>query len=114
MTSESALRFIHRLFHGNLHREKTYPSKSGIRPNKPMWCLILSDAMTRKLLELVVPYLRVKKAQAELILQLGKSKPPPEARIRGSTTKRTMKVEILRFREKLYQMVKGLNHSRST
>jgi len=39
-----------------------------------MWCLILSDARARKLLELVLPYLRVKKAQAEFILQLGKSK----------------------------------------
>ena len=105
MIHEGAINLLKEIFGGNYYKESPYNNG-----RKPLYCYQASDKLAATILKKTLPYLIVKKKQAETVLKLRKSKESKSARLRGSPAKRPMKPKIVEYREKLYQQIKKLNH----
>lgn len=105
MVNEPAIKFIQSRFGGNYYLEK--------RPygNKPLYCYQITCKLASNMIKQLLPYLKVKKEVAKIVLKLRKSKENKDSFLRGCPTKQPMKKEIVDFRESLYLETKKLNGS---
>ena len=108
MIDEGVIAFFKELFGGNYYREKPH-CKNG----KPLYCYQASDLIAYKICKIILPYLIIKKDNAERIMKLRESKynisKTQRGGNRGGRSKGkgyTMSQEILDYREKLYQECK--------
>ena len=90
MTDETTIRFLHELFGVGSIR-----SRQRVAQNKPVYVWRVTDAAARKVCWDILPYLRIKQRQAELIITLpvwpqGKGPVPEEV----VTMKATMLTEM--------------------
>lgn len=113
MASPEILKLIKDNFGGSFYKDKKiYQSKNGFKTNKIMYVYGTTDKIASEIIKAVFPFLIEKKRQAENILKLRKSKESKKARLRGGRNqKRTMKKEILDYRESLYQQIKIIHNS---
>jgi hypothetical protein len=106
MVDQEAIRLLQEIGGGNYYKEKR-------SQGQPLYCYQATCIKAVHIIELLYPYLRIKKPQADLILDLRKSKQNPDAKIRGGPkSKRPMKEYIVNEREVLYQKCKNLNSGR--
>ena len=106
MTDEAAIQFLAATLGGNYYREQPHANDG-----RPLYCWQASDALACRILERVMPYLIVKRDQAENVLRLRASKLDPRARRRGSPAARVMDVDVLAERETLYLRARDLNRT---
>lgn len=113
MGNPQILQLFRDTFGGSFYEEKRiYQSKTGFKTNKVMFTYCATDRIAATIIKAVIPFLIEKKAQAENILKLRISKESKEAKLRGGMIqKRTMKKEILDYREFLYQEIKKIHNS---
>ncbi len=113
MANSQILQLFRDVFGGSFYKEKKiYRSKDGFKTNKIMYVYSATDRIAATIIKATIPFLIEKKAQAENILKLRISKESKEAKMRGGRTqKRTMKKEILDYRESLYQKIKKIHNS---
>lgn len=104
MINEDAIRLLRDTLGGNYYRETM--AQRGMRQ---LYCWQASDAQAATILRALLPYLRVKKANAIAVLELRTSKTDPLARKRGSPAKRPMDASIIEHRQRLYEHCKALN-----
>jgi len=105
MISEEAIKFLATVLGGNYYTEKKPSLKSG----KPLYVYTASDRKAASILQVLLPYLKVKKQDAELVLKIRESKEDKRSFRRGSPARRPMPREIVEYRESLYQEVKKLH-----
>lgn len=67
MVDEEAIKFIAETLGGNYYKEKPSVAK-----RRPLYCFQSSDKSAETILETILPYLRVKKASAETVLEYRK------------------------------------------
>ena len=118
MNSQDVLQVFKKLFGGRLYHEpRIYQSKiateKGIKTNKRMWLYLATDKKAFEIAKKVYPYVIEKKKQILCLLKLRESKESKLAKKRGGPLKRPMHPSIVEYREKLYQTVKNLNHSKN-
>ncbi len=105
MVHEGAIALLASTLGGNYYREKAHASNG-----RPLFCYQASDAKAATVLELLLPYLIVKRESAENVLRLRASKNDPRARKRGGMVqRRTMDPDVLADREAIYLRAKELN-----
>lgn len=105
MVHEGAIRLLAETLGGNYYREKAHANNG-----RPLFCYQASDAKAAAILELLLPYLVVKRAAAENVLRLRASKNDPRARLRGGMRqRRLMDPAVLAEREAIYLRAKELN-----
>ena len=118
MTDEQAIRFIATTLGGWYYKEKPSVAKG-----KPLFCYQASDRAAADILLALLPYLRVKKAQAETVLRLRAHKELPRSQTMISlpctipnrwgrmtqTHRRRFSEESVAHRESLYRRCKELN-----
>jgi hypothetical protein len=104
MLDGEAIQLLAATFGGSLYREKPHANNG-----RPLVCWQASDALAARILTELLPYLRVKRSQAENALALRVSKNDPRARLRGGPTGRAMPAEVLAVRQELYEQGKRLN-----
>jgi len=108
MINEEAINLFKEVFGGNYYYEKP-----NCKNGKPLYCYQASDLIAYKICKILLPYLIVKKDNAERIMKLRESKynisKAQRGGNRGGRSKGrgyTMSQEILDYREKLYQECK--------
>ena len=108
MINEEAINLFKEVFGGNYYYEKPH-CKNG----KPLYCYQASDLIAYKICKRLLPYLIIKKDNAERIMKLRESKynisKAQRGGNRGGRSKGKgypMSQEILDYREKLYQECK--------
>ena len=112
MINEGAISLFQKVLGGNYYHEKRPYGKH------PMYCYQASDRLATHILRKLLPFLIVKRRQAELVLRLRDSKDGPQTY--GSLGNKKgrrgtpMSRHILQHRESLYQMVKKLNGGEAT
>jgi len=111
MNDKSVLDIFKNTFGGSLITDKRiYLSKSGFKTNKVMHCYGATDKVAVNIITKLLPYLIIKRKQAELVLLLRDSKNSPDAKLRGGMSqKRTMKQSVLEYRENLYKQIKTIH-----
>lgn len=98
--------FFKRHFGGAFWQESRIQSGK----NYKMWTWTVTNRQASIFLKEILPFLKLKKKQAELCLELRKSKESKEARWRGGRKqRRVMSKSVLEKREKLFQKVKEVN-----
>lgn len=102
MVDESAIKFLTTTLGGKYYRERPR-SDAG----RPLYCWQVSDARAASILKQLLPYLKVKRRNAETVLLLRVSKTDPRALRRGSPARRTMSPVVLAERERLYVPLQG-------
>lgn len=105
MVNEEAIKLFKETLGGNYYHEKRPYSKS----QKQLFCYQASDLRASQILKKLLPYLRVKRRDAELVLKLRKSKEDKRSFRRGSPARRPMPKDVVNYREALYQEVKHLH-----
>ena len=77
--------------------------------NKPMYYWVCPASMQKSVLEALIPLLRIKRKQAEILLRLRKDiEFYPRT---GGRESSSLPPQAIEFREKLYQELRGLRHS---
>lgn len=111
MSVEEIPKLFQETFGGGIGRDgKVYQSATGFHNNSRMWVYRATDKVASRLLKTLLPYLIIKKPQAEYCLKLRKSKESKKARLRGGRKqKRLMLPEILADRESWYQAIKKIH-----
>src|SRR3990167_2009302 len=115
---KEAIELIYKHFGGCFRIEKP-SAKNG----KPLFCVHLSNQKAHKFIKAIIPYLRIKKVQATLLLELRKSIDAPRrgcrkiVRLNRWGFKSEFKQsfvddETIRFRECILTKIKSLNDSR--
>jgi len=115
MVDEPAIKFLTESLGGNYYQEKP-SAKNG----RPLYCFQASDKQAIKILKTVLPYLRVKKEVAEIVIELRKlrSNPDKEAHKIIMKNRWGRETEFKRWRnsdkhiqqcEELYQACKSFN-----
>lgn len=107
MVEEKAIKLFKNTFGGNYYRETEHSKYS----KKPLYCYQATDKLAAGIIKILIPFLLIKKRQAEFILQLRKSKEDPESYKRGSPARRPMKASIIKHREYLYKQIKIIHNS---
>lgn len=107
MIHEEAIALLARTLGGSYYREKPHANDG-----RPLFCWQASDRLACTILRTLLPYLLVKRDQAENVLELRASKEDPRSSLRGSPSHRTMPDEIVAHRENLYRRAKALNARR--
>lgn len=106
--STEALQILSSTFGGNVRPAKTYAKRG-----KPMWGWEIKDLIAERTLIALLPYLRIKKAQAENCLALrsliAKSKVARVARGRGHAGAAPRPAHITEAMERAYLRAKELN-----
>lgn len=103
MVDEEAISFIANLMGGNYYKEK--PSCSG---GRPLYCHQANDKSAAKILNILLPYLRVKKRVANKVLELRMMKKKPD-RCRGANGYYRHSEKETAGRHQLYLDCKRLN-----
>jgi len=101
MVNEIAIKIFSDTFGGSYYREAPHADKG-----KPLYCYQVSDRNACRILRELLPYLQVKKRDAELVLELRKLKEQPHSYGRG---KGSMSEVDLHNREILYKQLKVLH-----
>jgi hypothetical protein len=108
MINEEAIDLFKEVFGGNYYYEKPHCENG-----KPLYCYQASDLIAYKICKILLPYLIVKKDNAERIIKLRESKNNIKRNQRGGNKGGRsrgkgypMAKEILDYREKLYQECK--------
>lgn len=115
MVDKEAIDFVASSLGGNYYKEK--PSSAN---GRPLYCYQASDKIAAEILAIVIPYLRVKKKVAKIVLELRKRKNNPdtitveiEQMSRWGTIMKSGRVrhspKETEIRESLYQRCKELN-----
>lgn len=104
MVHEDAIKLLTDTLGGSYYREK--PRARG----RPLYCWQASDWIASYALERLLPWLLVKRENAENVLRLRASKDDPRAARRGSPARRVMDPDVLAERESIYLRAKELNH----
>lgn len=104
MVDEGAIRLLRDTLGGSYYAERT--PQAGRRA---LFCFQTSDAGAAAALDALLPYLRIKKPQARLVLKLRQSKGTAAGRRHGSTSARTMPTRVLADRHRWYETIKKLN-----
>lgn len=99
MKDEEPIKLFKEVFGGSYYKEKC----SG------MYCYQASNLIAIKIINALLPFIRVKNKECELLLKLRESKNDSRSLCRGSPAKRTMAKDIVEFRENLYLEVKKLH-----
>jgi len=93
--------------------KRPYPSKGGFRTNKRMWCYESTCRQATNLVERLLPYLRIKKPQAEKIIELREAKKrarvSPRKKDETGFHGKPYRDETVAEFERIYQEVKRLN-----
>lgn len=113
MVEEKAISLMKQTFGGNYYKETEHSKYS----KRPLYCYAISDLIASKTCKELLPYLLIKKKNAELILRLRKSKQDIKTHERGGNKggrrkgkNRLMSPKILAYRENLYLACKRNNH----
>jgi hypothetical protein len=113
MSDPSALRLLKALFDGALRREpRIYSSRSGFESRARCWVWEVKDRQAVNFVKCVMPFLRIKKRQAQFLLELRKSKDfwRRQGGWRGHYGgSRSVPTHVLSYRERLYCGAKRLN-----
>lgn len=110
MTSKEVIDFVKNEMGGSYYKEKkAYHSHNGFKHSKLLYCYQATDLTAFNFIKAVLPYLKEKRKQAELVVLLRESKNNPLSRRRGHGIG-SMDKGILAEREKLYLEVKKWNH----
>lgn len=114
-TCEEPLVLLKETFGGHLQlNKKIYPSVSGFKSNKPLYVYNAEHNIAYSIVKTLLPYLIVKKKQAETLLKLRDSK-KDATKNRDKTDKgfhgKAYRQESISDFEELYQEVKRLNGS---
>ena len=105
MTNEEVLRLLAKEFGGSIYQEKRlHPSRSGFAPRKLLWVWHTSDRKAAQAFEQLIPFLIVKKKNAENAFALYKFKKS----IHREKHRAFSTGEVARL-EEYYQMSKRLN-----
>jgi hypothetical protein len=110
MVDEEAIKFIADNFGGFYYKEKPHS-----RSPKPLYCYQASDLKATNILKQILPFLKVKRKNAEIVLKLRESKEDPRARSGGNRGGRRrgkgigMPSNIVEYREHLYLLAKSSN-----
>ena len=93
--SQEAISLFHNIWGGSLILRK--PQKSG---HRPLYYWLVTNKKAARVVTDLYPFLRVKRDQADLIIQLRKSKnlPKVETHVKG----KSLKPEVQSFREELW------------
>lgn len=115
MVDESAIKLFTDTFGGWYYKEK--PNTNG----RSLYCYQASDKKASAILEILLPYLRIKKESANTVLKLRESKNHPikvktdvisnsrwGTPMTGQRTR--LAPEVIELRESLYLKCKSLNH----
>lgn len=108
MTNAAAIRLLTATLGGWYYRER----KPQVDGRKRLYLWSASDRMARSILQTLLPYLRIKKRNALVVLKLRKTKICSDALRRGSPTRRTIPRHVIARRERLYFECKRLNGRR--
>ncbi|KKN49562.1 hypothetical protein LCGC14_0641270 [marine sediment metagenome] len=98
MIDEEAIKLFKQSFGGSYYKEKDY-----------IYCYQISDLSASKALRILLPYLRIKKRQAQICLKLRRNKESCLAKKRGSPKGRKMSKKILDYRDKLWKQIKEIH-----
>lgn len=104
MINEEAIKLFQKVFGGSYYKEKDY-----------IYCFQISDLAAANTLKILLPYLKIKKRQAELCLKLRKSKESKLAHQRGNLGGRkpgkgkSMSKKVLNYRDKLWKQIKQIH-----
>lgn len=118
MVDKEAIEFIADTLGGWYYREKP-SSKNG----RPLYCYQASDKSAAEILQSLLPYLRVKRAQAEVVLKLRANKELPRSETTSlhkvtcknrwgqmqEVNRRMLSDETIAHRQSLYERCKELN-----
>lgn len=104
MVDEEAIKLFQKVFGGFYYKEKPHCAKG-----RPLYCYQASDIKAYNICKILLPYLLIKKKNAQLILGLRKSKQNIKTSERGGNKggrrkgkSRLMSSKVLAYREKLY------------
>lgn len=100
MVHEEAIRLLRDTLGGNYYREKPHAHNG-----RPLYCWQASDLLAVHVLRQVLPWLIVKRENAENVLLLRASKQRTDGR-----EWRTLRPEVIEEREAIYLRAKALNH----
>jgi len=101
-TNEDVIKLFKQVFHGHYHKDKKlYPSKWGVHQNKIIYSYGAEHRLAVVICKTLMPYLIIKKKQAEKLLELNALK---HLKRSNSYT-----LEMIEKFEKLYREVKHLN-----
>jgi hypothetical protein len=103
MVEEGAISFFKELFGGNYYKEKPHTGKG-----RMLYCYQASDLIAYRICKTLLPFLIIKKKNAELIIQLRKSKDTITKKERGGVN-RFMAKPVVDYRESLYLQCKRNN-----
>lgn len=112
MIEEKAINLMKQTFGGSYYKETEHSKYS----KKPLYCYAISDLLAAKTCKQLLPYLTIKRKNAELILKLRESKQNIQTSERGGNKggrrkgkSRLMSSKILAYRERLYLACKKNN-----
>lgn len=107
--NEDVIKLMKNVFGGHYHKYKRlYPSpKWGIRQNKIMYSYGVEHRLAERICIALLPYLIIKKEQANKLIELQNLKRSPLCKRRGG---QPYSKEIIEKFEQLYMVVKTLNH----
>jgi hypothetical protein len=106
MVNEEAISLLKDTLGGSYYRERPRVARG-----RPLYCWQVSDWLAAEALWRLLPWLIVKRANAENVLRLRASKDDPRAARRGGMRqRRLMDPTVLAEREAIYLRAKELNH----
>jgi hypothetical protein len=104
MIDEGAIKLFQKIFGGNYYKEKPHCAKGNL-----LYCYQASDLLASKICKELLPYLLIKKSNAQRILKLRQSKNTIKTSERGGNrggrqkgNGQLMSSNILAYREQLY------------
>lgn len=95
------LEYFKKYYGGKIYKKKIYKYKNSFNSNRPLWVYEASHLKVRKILNDLLPYLIVKKQQANLAIKCGSNK--------TTADKKGVPIKELERRYNLYLKVKKLN-----
>lgn len=110
-TNKGIIDWLHSSYGGNVHHRIIGGN------NKDAYCWTLAGEKIVPFLDKVMPYLKIKRQQGELVKKLRKTYRPESysyvdrvALNGGRFVSKTTNEEVIREREEIYQKIKELNH----
>lgn len=112
-TNKEVIELFRKFFKGCFAPEnKVHQSKSGFKRYKLMYSFDAVDKNAYIVVEMLYPYLIIKKKQAGCLIELRKEKRKGSGRFRGGPSRKGLPAEAIEQREKLYMEVKNANNSK--
>jgi len=95
------LEYFKRYYGGKIYKKKIYKYKTSFNPNRVLWGYEASHLKARKILKDLLPYLIIKRQQANLAIKCGSNK--------TTADKKGVPIKELERRYNLYLKVRKLN-----